>query len=118
MLDGRKHARVGPNLGDDQFRCAPLNVRDCAQQLNGLLKKGDLLLDRVRQPIDLLARKSLCARIALIHRVQIVEATLKRLLERRQLGAQPALRLSSRGVAGPRSTPGSISGWVSSSRRS
>src|SRR5450631_2569725 len=47
-LFGRgEDAHVDADLGDDAFGGAPLNAGDRAQQLNGLLERGDLLRDHL-----------------------------------------------------------------------
>jgi hypothetical protein len=48
-----EHAQVGADLGDQQLGCALLDARDRAQQLNRRPERADLLLDRVREPLDL-----------------------------------------------------------------
>ena len=56
-LGGREDAHVDADLGDDHLGGAPLNAGDRAQQLNGRLERGDLLLDRVGEPVDLLVEE-------------------------------------------------------------
>jgi hypothetical protein len=46
-----------PILSDDHLSGAPLNAGDRAEQLNGLLERGDLLPDRLRQRRDLLVEE-------------------------------------------------------------
>jgi hypothetical protein len=45
VLGGGEDAHVHADLGDDHLSCAPLNAGDRAQQLNGLLERGDLRSD-------------------------------------------------------------------------
>ena len=101
VLGGREDAHVGADLGDDHLGCAPLNAGDRAEQLNGRRERGDLLLDRVREPVDLLVEEvDVGEDRADPQRVQLIEAALERLLERRELRAQPAL------APGRRAPPG------------
>jgi hypothetical protein len=57
MASGREYAHVDTNLGNDVLRRSFLDTRDRAQQLNRCSKRGELLLDRVREPVDLLAQE-------------------------------------------------------------
>ena len=49
--------RVRPDLGEDVLRGAGLDPIDGAQQLNRRLERAQLLLDRIRQPLDLLVQE-------------------------------------------------------------
>ena len=92
MLGGREDGHVGADLGDDHLGAAPLNPGDRAEQLNGRGERGDLLLDRVGEPVDLLVEEvDVGEDRPDPERVQVIEAALERLFERRELGAQPAL---------------------------
>ena len=60
---------------------------------NPFLERGDLLLDRVTQPVDLLIKEvDVREDRADPQRVQMIEAALERLFERGQLRAQATLR--------------------------
>ncbi len=48
---------VGADLADDALGAAALDAGDRAQQLNRRQERADLLLDRVREPIDLLVEE-------------------------------------------------------------
>ena len=86
-------AHVRADLGDDHFGGAPLNTRDAAQQLNGRVERGDALLDRVRQPVDLLIEEvQVREDRADQQRVQIVEAALQGFPKRGDLLTQAPLR--------------------------
>jgi hypothetical protein len=50
----RKARHVGADLGQDALRASTLDTDHGAQQLNGRRKRAQLLLDRVREPVDLL----------------------------------------------------------------
>ena len=93
LFVGREHAHVDADLGDDHLGGAPLNAGDRAQEFNGLLERGDLLPDRLSQRRDLPIKKiDVLEDRADPHGVEMVKAALQRLLERRDLGAQPAAR--------------------------
>jgi len=69
-----------------------LNAGDRAQQLNGLLERGDLLPDRLGQRLDLLVQEiKVVEDRADPDGVQLIEATLQGLPQCRELRAQPAL---------------------------
>ena len=57
MSRGRKARHVGADLDDDAFGTAALDAGDRAQQLNRRRERADLLLDRVREPVDLLVEE-------------------------------------------------------------
>ncbi|MCA1680322.1 MAG: hypothetical protein LC777_15905, partial [Actinobacteria bacterium] len=85
-------AHVGADLGDDDFGGAPLNARDAAQQLNGRIERGDAILDRVREPVDLLIEEVQVREDRPDQqRVQVVEAAFEGVAERGDLLAQAAL---------------------------
>ena len=93
MLVGREHRHVDADLGDDDFGCAPLNARDRAEQLNGFRERGDLFLDRVREPVDLLVKEvDVRENRADPQRMNVIEAALQRLPEGGELRAQATLR--------------------------
>ena len=52
-----KTRHVGADLGDDHLGGAPLHAGDRAEQLNRRRERADLLLDRVREPVDLLVEE-------------------------------------------------------------
>ena len=109
VLGAREDAHVGADLGDDAFGAAPLNAGDRAEQLNGRGERADLLLDRLREPVDLLVEEvDVGEDRPDPGRVQPVEAALERLLERGQLLAQAALANSA-------STCGSVVPAISAS---
>ena len=92
VAGGREDPHVGADLGDQDFGGAPLNAGDAAQQLNGRPERGDALLDRVREPVDLLIQEiQVREDRADQQRVQVVEAALQRISERGDLLRQPAL---------------------------
>ena len=73
-------AHVDADLGDDHLGGAPLHAGDRAQQLNGLLERGDLLSDRLGQAGDLLIEEVQVGEDrADPDRVQVIEAALERL---------------------------------------
>jgi hypothetical protein len=91
LLVGREHAHVNADLGDDHLGGAPLNSGDRAQQLNGLLERGDLLPDRLGQTGDLPVQEvDVLEDRADPHGVQVIKAPLQRLLQSGDLGAHPA----------------------------
>jgi hypothetical protein len=70
-----------------------MDAGDRAQQLNGLLERGDLLPDRLRQRSDLLVQEVQVSKdCADPHGVQTVETALQGLPERWELRSQPSLR--------------------------
>ena len=70
-----------------------MNAGDRAEQLNGRRERGDLILDCVREAVDLLIQEvDVREDRADPQRVQLVEATLERLFERGQLRSQAPLR--------------------------
>ena len=92
MARGGEHAHVEADLGDDVLRGAGLDPAKRAQQVNRWLKRAQLFLDRVREPLDLLIEEvEVREDRADQQRVLGVEATLERLAQRRELRAQPAL---------------------------
>ena len=86
-----KIAHVGADLGDDHLGGAPLNAGDGAQQFNGRLERGDALLDRVGEPLDLLVQEVQVGEDrADQQRVQVVEAAFQSLAQRGDLLPQAA----------------------------
>ena len=57
MPGGREAAHVDTDLGDDALGAAALDAGDRAEQLNGGRERADLLLDRLREPLDLLVEE-------------------------------------------------------------
>jgi len=101
-LGGREHAHVDADLGDDALAVAALDAGDRAQQLNGLLERGDLLPDRLGEVEDLLIEEVQVAEDrADPDGVQMVEAALQCFFELKDLLAQPALASSAR-ISGSR----------------
>jgi hypothetical protein len=92
VLGGREHRHVDADLGDDHLGTAPLNAGDRAEQLNGLLERGDLLRDRLGEAGDLLVEEVDVGQDRPDpDGVQVIEAALQRFSERGELGAQLAL---------------------------
>jgi hypothetical protein len=54
MACGGKARHVGADLGQDALRAAGLDADDAAQQLNRRGERAQLLLDGIREPVDLL----------------------------------------------------------------
>ena len=52
MAGGGKAAHVGAELGDDRLGGPALDAGGGAQQLSGPSERGQLLLDGVREPVD------------------------------------------------------------------
>jgi len=75
VASGGEDAHVGPDLGEDVLCAAPRDAGDRAQQLNGGRERGKALLDRVREPVDLLVEEvEVREDRADQQRVQLVEA--------------------------------------------
>ena len=53
----RESGHVGADLGEDALGAASLDADDRAQQLNRRRERADLVLDRVREPLDLLVEE-------------------------------------------------------------
>ena len=91
MAGGGKHAHVRPGLGDDHLGGSPPDARDRAQELNRRRERDESLLERVREPLDLLIEEVQVGEDrADQQHVQLVEAALERLAQPRQLLAQAA----------------------------
>src|SRR5262249_20536355 len=89
VLRAREDAHVGADLGDQALGAAALDAGDRAEQLNGGRERADLLLDRLREPVDLLVEEvDVGEDRPDPGRVQPVEAALQRLPQQRQLPAQ------------------------------
>jgi hypothetical protein len=82
LLGGGEDAHGGADLGHDHPGGAPLNAGGRAQQLNGRRERGNLLLDGVREPIDLLVEEvDVGEDRPDPERMKIVEATLEGLVK-------------------------------------
>src|SRR3954454_3806053 len=92
---GREPGHVGADLSDHRFGTAALDADGCAQQLNRRRERADLLLDRVRESVDLrIEEVDVREDRADPERVMGVEATFQRLAQRRDLLAHlPAREL-------------------------
>ncbi len=92
VAGGGEDAHVGADLGEDVLRAAPPDAGDRAQELNRGPERGEALLDRVGEPVDLLVEEvEVGEDRSDQQRVQLIEAALERFLQRRQLPAQLAL---------------------------
>jgi hypothetical protein len=54
VAGGGEDRHVGADLGEDVLGGAGLDPAQGAQQVNGGLKRAQLFLDRLREPLDLL----------------------------------------------------------------
>src|SRR4029077_19898158 len=78
----REHAHVEADLGDDVFGGAPLDAGARAQQLNRCSERGELLLDRVGDALDLLLEEVDVRQDGVDQqRVQRLESALQRLAQ-------------------------------------
>jgi hypothetical protein len=88
---GRERRHVGTDLGQDAFGAALPDAGDRAQQFNRRCERADLLLDRVREAVDLLVEEiDVRQDRADPERVMRIEAALERLAQRRDLLAHLA----------------------------
>jgi len=90
MAGGRELGHVSAGLGDQHLGGATLNARDRAQQLDLLVvERAELLLDRLRQPVDRLVEEVHVGED--LHDDQgvlLAETPLQRFAQRGQLLAQ------------------------------
>ncbi len=92
MTPDAEDAHVGPDLGDDDLRAAPLNTGDRAQQFNVRSERAGLLLDRVGEPVDLLVQEIDVREDRTDPQgMHLVKAALKGLAQRGELDPQAAL---------------------------
>ena len=102
MALAREAGHVGADLGDDVLGAAPLDSRDRAEELNGPFERGDLCSDHLGEPLDLLVEEVEVGEDRTDQqRMQLIEAALKRLAQRRQLLAQLPGVSARRAARGP-----------------
>lgn len=98
-------AHVNPDLGNDHLSCAPLNGWDRKEQFNIRRESGNLLLDRVQEPVDLLVQEvDVREDRADPQRVRMIEAALERARRRRAGSADhnaPIAAVAGARVKGP-----------------
>lgn len=91
-LAGREGVHVAAGLSDDDLGGAPLDAGDRAQQLDRGGERGDLLFDRLGELGDRLVEVVDVGKDPPANQSVLgLEATLQRLAQRGQLGAQLAL---------------------------
>jgi hypothetical protein len=106
---GREDTHVDADLGDDHLGGAGLDAWDRAQKLNRWGERGELRLDRLGEPLDLLVEEVEVGEDRPDQQgVQRVEAALERLFERR-------IFLRSLPRASSASSSGSVVPWQSAS---